>query len=42
MKIYNLNKLSFESNGSKGNYPKSGTLVKCRGQLGICYTYTTC
>ena len=38
MKIYNLNKLSFESS----NYPKSGTLVKCRGQLGICYTYTTC
>ena len=41
MKIYNLNKLSFESSNSKGNYPKSGTLVKCRGQLGICYTYTT-
>ena len=42
MKIYNLKKLSFESSNSKGNYPKSGTLVKCRGQLGICYTYTTC
>lgn len=42
MKIYNLNKLSFESSISKNNYPKSGTLVKCRGQLGICYTYTTC
>ena len=42
MKIYNLNKLSFESSNSKSNYPKSGTLVKCRGQLGICYTYTTC
>lgn len=41
MKIYNLNKLSFESNGSKDNYPKCGTLVKCRGQLGICYTYST-
>ena len=41
MKIYNLNKLSFESSSSKNNYPKSGTLVKCRGQLGICYTYTT-
>lgn len=40
MKIYNLNKLSFEN--SKSNYPKCGTLVKCRGQLGICYTYTTC
>ena len=37
MKIYNLNKLSFESS-NKSNYPKSGTLVKCRGQLGICYT----
>ena len=36
MKIYNLNKLSFESS-SNVNYPKKGTLVKCRGQLGICY-----
>lgn len=34
MKIYNLNKLSFGSN----DYPKNGTLVKCRGQIGICYT----
>ena len=42
MKIYNLNKLSFESSNSKSNYPKSGTLVKCRGQLGICYTYRNC
>ena len=42
MKIYNLKKLSFESSNSKSNYLKSGTLVKCRGQLGICYTYTTC
>lgn len=41
MKIYNLNKLSFESSNGKDNYPKSGTLVKCRGQLGICDTYTT-
>lgn len=38
MKIYNLEKLSFESNNSRANYPKSGTLVKCRGQIGICYT----
>lgn len=36
MKIYNLKKLSFGSNGN--SYPKSGTLVKCRGQIGICYT----
>ena len=35
MKIYNLDKLSF---GSNNNYPKNGTLVKCRGQIGICYT----
>lgn len=41
MKIYNLEKLSFESNNSRANYPKSGTLVKCRGQIGICYTYAT-
>ena len=38
MKIYNLDKLSFEN--SKAKYPKSGTLVKCRGQIGICYTHT--
>lgn len=38
MKIYNLDKLSFKN--SKAKYPKSGTLVKCRGQIGICYTYT--
>lgn len=37
MKIYNLEKLSFNNN--KVKYPKSGTLVKCRGQIGICYTY---
>lgn len=42
MKIYNLEKLSFESNNSRANYPKSGTLVKCRGQIGICYTHTIC
>lgn len=41
MKIYNLNKLSFDSSNGKDNYPKSGTLVKCRGHLGICDTYTT-
>lgn len=41
MKIYNVNKLNFESDDSNVAYPKSGTLVKCRGQLGICYTHTT-
>lgn len=38
MKIYNLKKLSFESNNNAHCFPKSGTLVKCRGQIGICYT----
>ncbi len=37
MKIYNLKKLSFESNNN-ANYPENGTLVKCRGQIGICYS----
>lgn len=37
MKIYNLKKLSFGNNVS--DYPEPGTLVKCRGQLGIYYTY---
>lgn len=41
MKLYNLEKLSFDCNNSRANYPKSGTLVKCRGQIGICYTYAT-
>ena len=41
MKIYNLKKLSFNSDNANG-YPKNGTLVKCRGQIGICCTYTTC
>lgn len=39
MKIYNLEKLSFDVNNSRANYPRSGALVKCRGQIGICYTY---
>ena len=39
MKIYNLNKLSFGNNVS--DYPEPGTLVKCRGQLGIYYTYNS-
>ena len=40
MKIYNLKKLSFESNDNT-NYPENGTLVKCRGQIGICYACTS-
>ena len=40
MKIYNLKKLTFGNNVS--DYPEPGTLVKCRGQIGICYTYTVC
>ena len=38
MKIYNLKKLSFESSDNANCYPKNGTLVKCRGQIGICCT----
>lgn len=39
MKIYNLKKLSFGNNVS--DYPEPGTLVKCRGQLGIYYIYAS-
>ena len=38
MKIYNLKKLSFKNSDNTNCYPKNGTLVKCRGQIGICYT----
>lgn len=41
MKIYNVNKLNFESNDNANCYPKNGTLVKCRGQIGICCTCTS-